>query len=352
MAVNKLPEFAKNGQKNTENLNQEEGFPVNLKPARQWFNFLFNKLSLSINQIIDEDYIRHNEIIDNLTTDASNKPLSAKQGKALNEKKVDIGKSFSDSFAKDVDFYQDKQTEQYFKSFDDFPLGSRILVAKDLNLINSPDIQDQYFYVETKTTYMKNNPGRVQVAHGYSNASIAVRSASTNASYGGWSYLANTTSNVASATKLQTARKINTIDFDGTKDISVPTIDAVDNLNSSDTKKPLSANQGRILNEQKLNKDTEQSSYKTDKGFLDKYASRNTPSFFFDAGEGKYFNQFTVGVASSLDTGSYFVIGASPLNNKVKVMSGVRRDNGTYDLQKNITLLDSGSNNVVNGDFI
>lgn len=188
MAVDKLPEFAKNGQQNTDGLNLEDGFPVNLKPARQWFNFLFNKLTLSINQIIDEDYIRHNEIVDNLN-------------------------------------------------------------AKDLN-------------------------------------------------------------------------------------------------------KPLSANQGRILSEQKLNKDTEQSSYKTDKGFLDKYASKNTPSFFFDSGEGKFFNQFTVGVASSLDSGAYFILGASPINNKVKVMSGVRRENGTYDLQKNLTLLDSESNNVVNGDFV
>ncbi|MBJ8426058.1 phage tail fiber protein [Acinetobacter bereziniae] len=54
MAVNKLPEFAQNGQKNTDGLTLEDGFPVNLKPARQWFNFLFNKLALSINQIIDE----------------------------------------------------------------------------------------------------------------------------------------------------------------------------------------------------------------------------------------------------------------------------------------------------------
>ena len=352
MAVDKLPEFAKNGQQNTDGLNLEDGFPVNLKPARQWFNFLFNKLTLSINQIIDEDYIRHNEIVDNLNAKDLNKPLSANQGKVLNEKKVDIGKSFSDSFAKDVDYYQDEQTEQYFKSFDDFPLGSRVLIAKNLNLVNAPNLGDIYIYVETKTTYMKINPGRVQIAHGYANGSIAVRSAPTNAPYGEWKYIANTQSNVASATKLATARKINTIDFDGTKDISVPTIDAVDNLTSSDTKKPLSANQGRVLNEQKLNKDTEQSSYKTDKGFLDKYASRNTPSFFFDAGDGKFFDQFTVGVASSLDTGAYFILGASPINNKVKVMSGVRRENGTYALQKNLTLLDSESNNVVNGDFV
>ena len=212
MAVNKLPEFAKNGQKNTDGLNQEDGFPVNLKPARQWFNYLFNKLALTVNQIIDEDYIRHNEIVDNLTTDDSKKPLSAKQGESLNEKKVDVGKSFSDSFAKDVDYYQDKQTEQYFKSFDDFPLGSRILVAKELNLINTPEISDQYFYVETKTTYMKSSPGRLQIAHGYATGAIAVRSAFTNANYNEWKYIATIASNVASATKLATPR---TVSFSG-----------------------------------------------------------------------------------------------------------------------------------------
>lgn len=325
---------------------------INVQNAEVIALYLDDSLIYATREWVNTNYIRRNEIIDNLTTDVSNKPLSGKQGKVLNEKKVEVGKSFSDSFAKDVDYYQDKQTEQYFKTFDDFPLGSRILVAKELNLINTPDLQDQYFYVETKTTYMKINPGRLQIAHGYANGSIAVRSASTNAPYGEWKYIANTTSNVASATKLATARKINTIDFDGTKDISVPTIDAVDNLTSLDTKKPLSANQGRILSEQKLNKDTEQSSYKTDKGFLDKYASRNSPSFFFDGGSGKFFNEFTVGVASSLDTGAYFVLGASPLNNKVKAMSGVRRENGTYDLQKSLTLLDSESNNVVSGSFI
>ncbi|WP_228150530.1 tail fiber protein [Acinetobacter baumannii] len=89
MAVDKLPEFARNGQKNTDGLDQEDGFPVNLKPARQWFNFLFNKLSLAINQIIDEDYIRHDELIDNLTSSDDKKPLTAKQGKVLNDNKLE-----------------------------------------------------------------------------------------------------------------------------------------------------------------------------------------------------------------------------------------------------------------------
>ncbi|RZG78596.1 hypothetical protein EXE10_17405, partial [Acinetobacter sp. WCHAc060033] len=73
MAVEKIVEFAKTGQKNTEGLDQEAGFPVNLKPARQWFNFLFNKLTSSINALIDENYIRHNEIVDNLVTNDKDK---------------------------------------------------------------------------------------------------------------------------------------------------------------------------------------------------------------------------------------------------------------------------------------
>ena len=89
MPIDKLPEFSKTGQKNTDGLNQEDGFPVNLKPARQWFNFLFNKITVTINQLIDQDYIRHDEIVDNLTTDDAAKPVSAKQAKKLQDEKFD-----------------------------------------------------------------------------------------------------------------------------------------------------------------------------------------------------------------------------------------------------------------------
>lgn len=53
MAIEKLTEFAKTGQKNTSDLNLEIGFVVNRKPARQWFNWLFNTLTTKINEIID-----------------------------------------------------------------------------------------------------------------------------------------------------------------------------------------------------------------------------------------------------------------------------------------------------------
>ncbi len=91
MAINKLPEFAKDGQKNTDDLVLTDGFPVSKKPARQWFNYLFNMLSLKINEIIESDPVTRSEIIDNLTTNDATKPLSAKQGKDLQDNK--LGKS-------------------------------------------------------------------------------------------------------------------------------------------------------------------------------------------------------------------------------------------------------------------
>lgn len=56
MAIEKLSEFAKDGQKNTDDLNLTDGFPVSKKPARQWFNWLFNTLTLKINEIIDDKF--------------------------------------------------------------------------------------------------------------------------------------------------------------------------------------------------------------------------------------------------------------------------------------------------------
>lgn len=54
MAITKLTEFAKTGAKNTDDLDLEAGFPAAQKPARQWFNWLFNSLGLKINEIIDQ----------------------------------------------------------------------------------------------------------------------------------------------------------------------------------------------------------------------------------------------------------------------------------------------------------
>lgn len=90
MPIEKLPEFAKGGQKNTDDLTLLDGFPVGKKPARQWFNYLFNMLSLKINEIIDLNPVARSEIVDNLTTNDAARVLSAAQGKVLNEKMTNI----------------------------------------------------------------------------------------------------------------------------------------------------------------------------------------------------------------------------------------------------------------------
>ena len=88
MAIEKLLEFAKDGQKNTDDLNLTDGFPVSKKPARQWFNWLFNSLTSKVNEIIDAEFIPKAEIVDNLTTNDATKPVSAKQAKILQDKPV------------------------------------------------------------------------------------------------------------------------------------------------------------------------------------------------------------------------------------------------------------------------
>ena len=89
MAIEKLIEFAKDGQKNTDDLNLTDGFHVSKKPARQWFNWLFNSLTSKVNEIIDADFVPKVDIVDNLTTDNAKRPVSAKQAKNLQDNKLD-----------------------------------------------------------------------------------------------------------------------------------------------------------------------------------------------------------------------------------------------------------------------
>lgn len=53
MSIEKLEEFAKDGDKNLDNLDVSQGFLQSEKPERQWFNDLFNKITKKSNTIID-----------------------------------------------------------------------------------------------------------------------------------------------------------------------------------------------------------------------------------------------------------------------------------------------------------
>ena len=54
MALVKLIEFAKEGSKSIAGLVLDFGFPREEKPAREWFNYLFNATFRTINDLIDE----------------------------------------------------------------------------------------------------------------------------------------------------------------------------------------------------------------------------------------------------------------------------------------------------------
>lgn len=52
--IENLIEFAQNGEKDITGLNQTNGFPAALKPARQWFNYLLNSLTSKVNEVVTQ----------------------------------------------------------------------------------------------------------------------------------------------------------------------------------------------------------------------------------------------------------------------------------------------------------
>lgn len=174
MAIEKLTEFAKTGQKNTDDLDLETGFIVNRKPARQWFNWLFSTLTTKINEIIeiiDADFIPKSDVVDNLTTNDATKPISAKQAKLLQDNKLD----------------------------------------KTANAVSATKLQ-------TARTI-----GGV-LFDGSVNINLPGVNTAGNQ---------NTSGNAATATKLATARNIGGVAFDGTTSINLPGVNVAGNQNTS-----------------------------------------------------------------------------------------------------------------------
>ena len=105
--------------------------------------------------------------------------------------KVAQGNSFHDAFGGQLDYYLDnnapEQTPNTFTSCAEFPVGSRILIASNKGYPDLPAL-GYYVYVETKSTF--NIPGRLQIAYGYENGKMAVRTGGTgNGTYSAWNYL-------------------------------------------------------------------------------------------------------------------------------------------------------------------
>ncbi|MEQ1111670.1 phage tail protein [Acinetobacter johnsonii] len=295
---------------------------------------------------VNENYIRRNELVDNLTTDDAKKVLTAKQGKLLSEVKVNKTESFKDAFSSDLDYYVDKaQTSDYgFTSCADFPIGTRILVASNLNFADFPVLDSNFVYIETKKTF--DNPGRQQVAYGYNTGLIAIRVAGTGStSYGLWKYFAfqdsNITGNAATASKWQNQRTVNfsgaatgSFTSDGSNDSSVILTLANSGVIAGTYGSPLkipviTVNQKGLLTvvaEQNIPVGLEKNqlmkagsskitSSATLEQFLNNYYGLSVP--FFENGAAGLFGQYSSGLVSSYEGGGTFAIGASVIDGRV-----------------------------------
>lgn len=77
MTIIKLDDFAENGDKNLTGIDVNQGFVQAEKPARQWFNFLFNSITKKVNEVItavEELVISTDKIADGAVTVAKLAP--------------------------------------------------------------------------------------------------------------------------------------------------------------------------------------------------------------------------------------------------------------------------------------
>ena len=108
MPIEKLDEFAKNGQKSTEGIILENGFPQEEKPARQWFNYIFNAISIKTNELIDSSQTNA-DAISGINTEIED----------LNLARFDTGISVSPTYPEQVNITQSEKNSEYL-SFEQF----------------------------------------------------------------------------------------------------------------------------------------------------------------------------------------------------------------------------------------
>lgn len=147
---------------------------------------------------VNNNYIRRNEIIDNLTTDDAAKPLSAKQAKKLQDEKFaksggDISGSVRQS-AEDVHFTFGRDDDIGFVK----SVGNKARLA-----IGS----------ETQFEIVKSDKYKVSYSDSFSTL-MTLSGGGVLSTTGGFS------GNASSASKLQNTRKIFGQDFDGTNDVA------------------------------------------------------------------------------------------------------------------------------------
>lgn len=146
------------------------------------------------------------DIINNLISVESNKPLSALQGKNINEKIDNLGNKTAWKTLNTVQDLNNLKTEgNYF-------------IQINQNQNTPSGLESRWLFVTVEGSF---NNRLVQTVIGDHDVRTVYKRIYYGTHWGNWCKMASTDDNVASATKLQTPRTINGITFDGTQNIEL-----------------------------------------------------------------------------------------------------------------------------------
>ena len=120
MTIQKLDDFAENGDKNLTGIDVQQGFVQAQKPARQWFNSLFNSIIKKVNEVItalESISIGTDKLVDGAVTTKKLANGSVTGDKIANGSvtgdKIAKGSVTGDKIAKDADLNTPKLSATY-----------------------------------------------------------------------------------------------------------------------------------------------------------------------------------------------------------------------------------------------
>ncbi|MFW6515625.1 phage tail protein [Acinetobacter baumannii] len=375
---------------------------INIQNAEVIALYLDDSLIYATREWVNKNYIRRNEIVDNLTTDDPTKPLSAKQGKYLQDNKLDntatavAAKKLEierTSFSNDDDFIKyladkptsffDNETGKYFAQFSvgfvstlkaggTFIIGNDVVTGKTkiiscvvrddgkIDLLNKKELA----YTDSSISGNAATASKLATARTVSFSGAATGAFNYDGSSNSTCILTLANSGVVAGTYASTIQipSITVNDKGQITGISQQNIRAAstnqsgvvqlaDDLQTDDANKALTAKQGKALQDNKLDKtatavaakklEIETTSFENDTDFIKYFADK--PKSFFDNQTGKFFAQYSVGLVSSLKGAGTFIIGNDIVTGKTKIISCVVRDDGTIDLltKKELAYTDS-----------
>ena len=186
---------------------------INIQNAEVIALYLDDSLIYATREWVNKNYIRRNEIVDNLTTDDMAKPISAKQGKALQDNKLDKTANAVGLQTKDNRTLKPSELSQAIQAFFG-TLDSNNNSGFFCDYLTLNGWNDSSGGLKNALVFSKTGQSLHHFQADYTSDTWTIKKqiAYTDSSISG---------NAASATKLQNARRINNELFDGTSDITI-----------------------------------------------------------------------------------------------------------------------------------